>query len=129
MKKQFQLWATVRSVHDGDTLYGDVDQGIGTWNKGLSKSGMGLRLDGINARELEEPGGVEARDYVASLVPVGTELSILCVDWDKWQGRIDVRIVLPSVGDLSTHLIQTGWAAAYTGVGPKSVPPWPRKAI
>lgn len=127
MKKTFQLWATIRSVHDGDTLYGDVDQGMGTWNKGLSKSGVGLRIYGINARELKEPGGIEARDYLATLIPVGTELPFLCVDWDAWQGRIDVAITLPKVGDLMTHLIERQWAAGpYYGTGTKPVPPWPR---
>lgn len=126
MRKTFQLWATIGSVHDGDTAYGEVDQGMGTWSKGLSKSGVGLRLYGCNARELTDPGGVEARDYLATLIPVGTELPILCVNWDKWAGRIDVSITLPKVGDLTAHLIREQWAVPYFGTGPKLVPPWPR---
>lgn len=127
MSKPFQFWATVRSVHDGDTLYGYVDQGIGMWNYGLAKAGMGLRLYGCNSIELDEPGGKEARDYLASLIPVGSEIPIIAMAWDKWAGRIDVSIILPKIGDLVTHLISQQWAAGpYYGTGPKPVPPWPR---
>lgn len=127
MKKTFRLWATIRSAHDGDTLYGDVDQGMGTWNKGLSKSGVGLRLYGVNARELKTPGGIEARDNLARLIPVGTELQIDCLDWDAWNGRIDVLFLVPGIPDLNALLLAQQWVAGpYFGTGPKPVPPWPR---
>lgn len=127
MKKKFQLWATIRDVRDGDTMSAWVDQGIGEWNHGLAKSGMGLRLYGCNAIEHDEPGGAEARDNLAGLIPVGTELPIVCEAWDKWQGRIDVSILLPDIGDLVQHLWMEGWVAApYYGFGTKPVPAWPR---
>lgn len=125
--KEFRLWAVVGSVHDGDTLYGVVDHGCGIANKGLSRSGMGLRLYGCNARELHDPGGLAARDNLAQLVPVGAEVSIVCKAWDAWSGRIDVAIELPGVGDLASYLIAQQWAAGpYLGTGVKPVPPWPR---
>jgi len=120
------LEALIRDVHDGDTLYGWVDQGLGQWNHGLSASGMGLRLWGCNARELHDDGGPEARDHLATLIPVGSVVAITCMAWDKYAGRIDVSVALPGVGDLVTHLIGTGWAARWDGTGPKPVPPWPR---
>lgn len=125
MSKVFQLRAIINAVHDGDTLYADVDQGLGIWNRGVSSSGMGLRILGINTRELHEPGGLEATNYVASLVPVGSQVEIVCHGWDKFAGRIDVSITLPEIGDLATHLIEAGWAAPWDGNGPRPVPPWP----
>lgn len=121
------MWAVIGTVHDGDTLYGVVDHGCGIANKGLSRSGMGLRLWGVNARELREPGGVEARDNLATLIPVGSEVAITCKAWDAWNGRVDVAITLPDVGDLATYLVAQQWAAGpYYGTGVKPVPPWPR---
>ena len=123
----FGMEATILNVHDGDTMYGHIDQGLGVWNYGLSRNGMGLRLYGCNARELKDPGGQEARDNLARLVPVGSTIPIVVADWDKWAGRIDVLITLPEVGDLTSHLMSQQWVAGpYYGTGPKPVPPWPR---
>jgi len=126
MTPTWQLAALVREVHDGDTLYGWVDQGLGIWNHGTSKAGLGLRLWGCNARELAQPGGVEARDHLATLIPVGSVVPITCMAWDKYQGRIDVAVDLPGIGDLVTHLAGTGWVAPWDGTGTRPLPPWPR---
>lgn len=124
----FILRALINTVHDGDTLYGPVDHGAGLWNHGLSKNGMGLRLWGCNAAEIEEPGGPEARDYLATLIPVGSYIPIRCRKWDKYAGRFDVSITLPSGEDLVEKLITEKWAARWNGTGPKPVPAWPRAA-
>ena len=124
--RAFGLEALIRSAHDGDTLYGDIDQGLGVWNRGLSKSGMGLRLWGCNAREIEDPGGPEARARLLQLVPIGSIQPIVCLDWDKWSGRIDVQITLSTGEDLVDKLIAEQWAARWNGKGAKPVPPWPR---
>lgn len=120
--------ATVRAVHDGDTLYGDLDQGLGVWNRGSSPNGMGLRIAGVNARELTEPGGPEARDHLAALIPVGTVLDVESLRWDKYAGRIDVNVTLPDGRDLATELVAGEWAAWWDGRGSRSLflPPWPR---
>ena len=122
----FTLAATINTVHDGDTLYGTIDQGLGIVNKGLTRNGMGLRLYGCNARELTEPGGTEARDNLASLIPPGSTVAITCRAWDKYAGRVDVSITLADGSDLVTRLIADQWAAAWDGTGTKPVPPWPR---
>lgn len=124
--RTFGMEALIRAVPDGDTPYGWVDQGIGVWNYGLSKNGMGLRLDGLNAREKDDAGGIEARDYLRTLLPIGSVWPIVCTGWDKYAGRLDVRIALPTIGDLSEHLIAEGWAARWNGKGPRPLPAWPR---
>lgn len=124
--KTFTFWARIEDVHDGDTLYGDVDQGIGIHNRGKSPRGLGLRLFGCNARELSMPGGPEARANLAALIPVGSELAVVSRAWDRESGRIDVSITLPDGSDLVETLIAGQWAAAWDGTGTKPVPPWPR---
>ena len=124
--KTFRFYATINEVHDGDTLYGYVDQGIGQWNHGAAKNGIGLRLNGCNARELSEPGGIEARDNLAALVPVGSVVPITSVSWDKYSNRLDVTITLADGTDLVSKLIADGWAAAWDGTGARPVPAWPR---
>jgi hypothetical protein len=57
----------VTSIHDGDTFTAVVDQGLGIWNHGIHKNqdGLNIRLYGVNARELEQDGGIEARDALS----------------------------------------------------------------
>lgn len=124
--KVFTLYALINEVHDGDTLYGWVDQGLGMWNHGAARNGIGFRLNGCNARELSQDGGKEARDNLASLIPVGTVLPITSVSWDKYSNRLDVTITLADGTDLVTKLIADGWAAAWDGTGARPVPAWPR---
>lgn len=124
--KTFRFYATVVEVHDGDTIYGWVDQGIGQWNHGAARNGIGLRLNGCNARELSQEGGPEARDHLASLIPAGTVLPITSVSWDKYSNRLDVTITMPDGSDLASSLIADQWAAPWDGTGPRPVPPWPR---
>ena len=121
--KVYHGYFTVREVHDGDTIYGDLDQGLDSWHHNL-----GLRVAGINARELADPGGKEARDNLASLVHVGDVFPIASFRWDKYANRIDASVTLPDGRTLATVLIAAQWAAAWDGRGRKEdhVPPWPR---
>ena len=110
--------AIVISVTDGDTVKLEVDQGFDNSKKGS------FRIFGNNARELKEPGGQEARANLLSLIPVGTQLHLESVKNDKYS-RYDAILFL---GDLNIgqHLIDTGWAVAWSGAGPKPSPVWPR---
>ena len=112
--------ATVRSVYDGDTIKVDVDLGFSVH---LHTS---ARLLGCNAIELSQPGGVEARDNLRTLLPVGTVIALRSVLVDKFGGRVDAQITLPDGTDLVTELIATNWVAAWSGTGPRPLPPWPR---
>jgi endonuclease YncB( thermonuclease family) len=51
--------AFVTSVHDGDTLTATLDQGFGDL-----KEAMKIRLLGVFAPELTQPGGPETRQFV-----------------------------------------------------------------
>ena len=124
----FSYPGIVQSVHDGDSLHIDLDMGFGMWNRGVAKSkpGMLVRLAACNARELSEPGGTEARDALAALLPVGTQVQVLSLGWDKYGGRITANVLLPNRRDLAALLVNQQWAAAWDGRGERPLPPWPR---
>lgn len=116
--------ARVVTVHDGDTLTLDVDLGF------FTHVVVPFRILGMNARELSEPGGPEARDHLIELLPVGTSVTITSVKPDKFGGRYDAVISWHNDGggdvDVAGLLIVNQWAAAWNGLGVKPVPPWPR---
>jgi endonuclease YncB( thermonuclease family) len=119
----FQYRAEVERVIDGDTVVLAVDLGFGVWLRAQS-----FRLLGINAREKAEAGGAEARAHLQAVLPIGMVLLINSVKPDKFGGRFDAHVILPNGTVLSQFLIQTGWAAAWSGAGTKPLPPWPRTA-
>lgn len=112
--------ATVVRVIDGDTAVLDIDLGLSVWARGQH-----IRLAGCNARELSMPGGPEARDHLAGLLPAGTQVTVSTVKPDKFGGRYDAQVTLPDGRDLVALLIVEGWCAPWDGTGPAPVPPWP----
>lgn len=111
--------ATVVSVHDGDTVHLDV--GIGFY----LHIDITCRLRGLNTRELKDPGGPEAREHLARLCPVGSEVLFRSLGPDKFGGRWLGVLELPDGRDVATEMIRDGYAAAWDGRGPKPLPPWP----
>lgn len=129
--------ATVLNVHDGDSIKvairlartrrRDSDLGFHIYTEhGWLVLHAAVRLLGCNAIELANPGGVEARDHLASLLPVGTLVTLSTVLDDKYGGRFDAAAQLPDGSDLVAALIAEQWAAEWNGLGPKPTPPWPR---
>ena len=88
-----------------------------------------MRFAGINARELSDPGGPEARDRLAVLLPAGHHVTIRSVQADKYSGRVIAEVVMANGTDVGRYLLANGWAAPYDGRGKTSehVPPWPRE--
>lgn len=123
----YEYFAVVRGVHDGDSVTVDLDLGLDTW-----KHGLALRLYGCNARELKDPGGPEARDNLAALLPAGLRIVVRSyksgrdLTDDKYGGRYDGRITLPDGRDLVALLIAEQWVAGWDGKGVRPLPPWPR---
>jgi endonuclease YncB( thermonuclease family) len=117
----YRYSAVVVRVVDGDGLVVSVDLGWSVW-----LHSQRIRLAGCNARELPEPGGVEARDHLAELLPAGTAVTLATVKIDRYGGRYDAHVTLPDGRDLVSLLIAAGWAAPWDGRGPRPVPLWPR---
>jgi endonuclease YncB( thermonuclease family) len=76
------------SARDGDTFRCDVDLGLD-----LEKRRLPIRLFGINAPELGQPGSLEARDHLRRLLPIGTMISLRSVGYDKYGPRVDAVVI------------------------------------
>lgn len=116
----YEYRAVIRDVHDGDTVKVDVDLGWATW-----RHDEPLRLVGLNAPELNTAAGKEARDYLTTVLPVGSGVTIrtekdkrekygrmLATVWDNDRGDVHGD----SVNDM---LIRTKHAVAWDGKGPR----------
>jgi endonuclease YncB( thermonuclease family) len=114
----YEYNATCIAVHDGDTFTLNVDLGFNVWH--ISP----FRLRGCNARELAQPGGIEARDYLTGLL-LGQALVIRSVKPDKYGERWDALVELPDGRDLTTFLVAQQWVAPWNGAGAQPLPPWP----
>jgi endonuclease YncB( thermonuclease family) len=118
------VWAYPRcyvvDVHDGDTIMVDIDLGQDMWIRRRS-----VRLIGIAARELREPGGKEARDFLASLLPTGTLVEIESQGWDKFAGRIDGTVFITPMQVVNNEMLRAGYAVPWDGRGSQPKPPWP----
>lgn len=117
----YRYAATIDRVIDGDTLTASVDLGFHVWLRGQT-----FRFLGLNARELSQPGGTEARDNLVALLPPSTAVTLTSVKPDKYGDRMLAVVTLADGSDLTTLLIAAGWAAPWDGRGAKPVPPWPR---
>lgn len=96
-------YATVRYVHDGDTLH-------------LS-DGRKLRFIGINTPELArddhaaEPYAIEARQYVRQRLPVGSRIGLAYgAEREDRHGRVLAHIVLADGSSLNQRMLAQGYA-------------------
>ena len=108
------------AVHDGDTVRVQVVDVL------LSVPVLlAVRVAGINAPELSEPGGPEARDALAGLLTPGMVVTLRHVHPDKFAGRVVSQIITGKGEDVGPWMISRGFAVAWSGVGPKPAVPWP----
>ena len=103
--------ATVKSIHDGDTLTAVLDLG---WHISLTSS---IRLLGINAPELSTLAGKEALGYLETLVSVGDPITVISTrilgSTEKY-GRVLAAVQTASGQDLSTAMLAAGHAVPYS---------------
>lgn len=64
--------AKVVRIIDGDTIVLDIDLGLSVWRHDLR-----IRLAGVKAPELRQPGGKESREFLASLCPPASTLTVV----------------------------------------------------
>lgn len=86
---------------------------------------VNVRLVGINARELRDPGGHEARDHLRALLLVDLPVTLIALGWDKYGDRVDSKIILPDGRDVGDVMVADGYAAEWDGTGDRPTPPWP----
>lgn len=80
-------------VHDCDTIGRGPDR---------------VRIWGIDAPELSEPGGKASRDYLRVLI-TGQRLSCTMIERDRY-GRRVIRCSLPDGADLACRIVGAGHA-------------------
>ena len=91
--------ATVVRVVDGDSVVCDVQFSAVHEDKEVD-----IRVEGINALELSEKFGGEARDYARGLLPEGTAVILIHRKREKF-GRFLAKIGLPSGDDFGTLML------------------------
>lgn len=100
----WQFPATVDRVIDGDTVVMHV-----RLNADEERHGLNVRVEGINALELSQQFGGEARDFAKALLPPGTDVVLVHRKREKY-GRFLAKITLPDGSDFSDHML-TGLAS------------------
>jgi endonuclease YncB( thermonuclease family) len=90
----------VVKVRDGDSLLLEV-----------AKKKVEVRLFGIDAPELNQPGGKSARDFLAGLV-VGKKVTIKKMDMDRY-GRVVALLYTTPHESLNERLLAGGYAWWY----------------
>ncbi|MGH2373031.1 MAG: thermonuclease family protein [bacterium] len=103
----FQFPAEVDSWYDGDSLSVHRQS-----QPGQVVHGEKVRVHGINAPELHDARGMEARDYAAGLAPPGSQVILVATKEDKY-GRFLARVILPTGDSLGDLMIAGGHAVPY----------------
>lgn len=108
----YEYRARIAYIHDADSVRLDVDCGFNVWLHRVP-----FRLAGIDAPELGQPGGIEARNWLRDLLPIGTEvIAITQKDRaDKYGRWLATLWQSPDAPSLNDQLIDAGHAVAYDG--------------
>ena len=106
---EFEYWyqAKVLSIHDGDTMTLRIDMGRRIY---IEDS---IRLYRINAPELSQAGGKEARDYLRQLVPIGSTVRVQTFKniedkYGRWLGDVWFEGV-----QINDRMVEAGHARLY----------------
>lgn len=104
--------AVVSNVHDGDTITVTADLG---WCISFV---VHVRVAHINAPELATAEGKAARDFLATIIPIGSVVTLTSHSLDKY-GRTLGTIVTVGSMDIAALMIAAGHAVPYEG-GPRT---------
>lgn len=99
--------AVVDRVIDGDTIVLIVDIGFDEYACAV------VRLARINAPEMSEAAGLEARDFVLSLLPYGSPVQVVATAKDPY-GRYVGEVTLQDARNLSDAIVDAGHAELHS---------------
>lgn len=93
--------ATSDVVHDGDTFWANIDLGV------RCSTRQKIRIHKVMAVELKDPGGPEAQQILADLLPLGTPIEITSRRWtyDRIEGDVLVKPAQGEPFDLAETLL------------------------
>lgn len=110
---------TVRQVHDGDTVL------VLFWNPLIQLYvQVAVRIRGVQAPELGDPGGPQVKAALSELVGLGVAVQVTDVGPYPRPGHITGRLSVAGV-DVGGWLLARGFAVAWDGRGARPVVPWP----
>lgn len=98
----------VTKIVDGDTIDVMIDLGFDSWKKAR------IRFFGINAPETkgeEKLLGLESKEYLTSLIPVGSIIKLETLGLDKY-GRW-LGVILKDELNINEHMVSKGKATEY----------------
>jgi endonuclease YncB( thermonuclease family) len=110
--------ARVDTVHDGDTVYLDIDLGFAHLISARDfddRPRLACRVFGINAPELSTDEGQRARFFAESLLKPGDRCLVTSHGWDKYGGRFDGTITLADGRDFAATMLAEGHAVPFKG--------------
>lgn len=111
----FTYPAVVERIIDGDTIECHVKfSPLDVHNV----EGVNVRVEGINAIELSQKFGGEARDYCASVLPIGAAVTLVAHKREKY-GRFLAKVILADGRDLGSLMLT---AKASDGSTPLAIP-------
>lgn len=111
-------------VIDGDSVVVLADRGMRDYSRWT------VRLAGIAARELGEPGGVEAAQMLGTMARTGAPCVLATVKPDKYASRVLATVWVPGFErhkplDVAASMVYRGYAVPWDGRGAQPKPPWP----
>lgn len=104
----YKFYATIIEVHDGDTIKVDVDLGFNVFTH------ISIRVQGLYCKELytgsdsDKAEGKAARDYLKTLLPVGSEVVIHTDKYRQSFTRFVGEIFLPDGRNIADIMISSG---------------------
>jgi endonuclease YncB( thermonuclease family) len=120
--------ATMLDVYDGDTIRVDrIRLGLNMARDPDEGSRWVLvRLAGVAANELRDPGGVEARNNLGGMLPLGANVWLWMSHPDHYGNRVDAWPITDSGVNVCDQLVLDGWALPWDGRAQQPKPVWPR---
>lgn len=103
--------ARVVEVHDGDSVYLDIDLGFDHLISAKDWDGhprLECRVFGINAPELSTAAGKTALAYAQTLLKPGDRVTVVSHGWDKYGGRFDGDIFLANGQSFGALMLASG---------------------
>lgn len=108
----YEYHATVISIHDGDSVILDVDQGFG------HRQTMKIRLNGLDTPELATQAGKDVQKWLVGTLPPGTLVQLNSIkDKQEKYGRYlgIITKLAPEPLNINEALLLSGMAKPYSG--------------
>lgn len=115
--------AEVVAVNRADLVTLSIDLGWRIHRRDL------VTLAGISVRDPEMDGADEARRYLATLLPVGTAVTLHSVGIDPVSGKTRGIVFTDGTKHVAHQLVEEGYALPWDERSWRRVPEWPRRKM